>query len=137
MVKEGEWHVQARKDEESAASVNHYDAACDGGDQGGREGGEGLLYIPAENVAAVDVKVVNKRTPKRVAEQIMGEEWGSLSGGECRPLLGSESSYLPQDERERIWLNCPRREPRLCCALQAVYNIQSVYNIQPALLSAV
>ena len=59
--------MQVRKYEESVASTNYYvaveddDVGCDGGDGG-------LLYIPAENVVVMDVKVVNKRMPKDVSE---------------------------------------------------------------------
>jgi len=107
LIKEDEWFMQVRKYEESVASTNYYvpveeeDVGCDGGDGG-------LLYIPAENVVVMDVKVVNKRMPKDVAIKAMGEEWGDLSRKESREILSSECSYLPKVERERTWLNCPR-----------------------------
>ena len=107
LAKEGGWYVQVRKYEASVASMNYYDAVEDGV-EGDDEHDGGLLYIPTENVVVMDVKVVNKRTPKSVAVEAMEEEWGTLSRSESLPIFSSECSYLPKAERERIWLNCPR-----------------------------
>ena len=98
-VIEGEWHLEVRKLEDAVTAPNYYEEVPDS---------DGLMHVQVNQVVAVDVMAVTKDMRRSAKIDAMGSEWGKLSRKEGRDLLASQYTYLPEAQREYVWLVCPK-----------------------------